>query len=157
MHQSFISYDDLWKVERKLYHQFLNSNIATKYEPYQTTETTKLLYDLLKDPSGFEKHVSRTTASLSASMTYGFRISTPESHVLRAMMNNAHGFFKLVHQYRFFDYYPILRGIAKILPLSLNSVAKKATQLYHAERTFFKRLYDEAIDRSAANPILPSQ
>lgn len=31
------SYDDLWKVERKLYHAFLNINTAQVYVPYQVS------------------------------------------------------------------------------------------------------------------------
>jgi hypothetical protein len=92
-YQHLNSYDDLWKIERKLYHQFLNSNIAAKYIPYQSVETRRLCYDLLKGPGRFEDHISRMTASLSASMTYGFRINSPEDPILQTLLDNAHGFF----------------------------------------------------------------
>jgi hypothetical protein len=61
-----------------------------------------------------------------------------------------------VHEYKVFDYFPMLRDIANLLPLALNPVAQKATQIYHAEKDFFQQLYSEARERSKSDTALPS-
>lgn len=102
------SYDDLWEVERKLYHMFLNSNIVSKYLPYQSLETKRLCLDLLESPESFVDHVGRTTTSISTSMTYGFRVDSASSPALTRLFENAHDFFKLLHGSQYLDWYPVL-------------------------------------------------
>ncbi|KAF5640801.1 oxidoreductase [Fusarium sp. NRRL 52700] len=93
-------YDALWKVERKLYHQFLNVTKAARYIPYQDIETKQLCYDLLNNPSDFEALISRSTTSLATSMTYGFRVVSLDNPVMRELFANTHGFFAMVTQTR---------------------------------------------------------
>ncbi|CZR65934.1 related to O-methylsterigmatocystin oxidoreductase [Phialocephala subalpina] len=134
-------YDDLWKVERKLYHNFLNINVAKKYHPYQSLEMTRLCVDLLQDPVNFFAHISRATSSIGSSMTYGFRLNSMEDHAIKELNRNTHGFFGLVLQSKFLDWYPIFRPLVKLLPIRLNPLAAKATDFYHRERTHFRKLY----------------
>ncbi|KAH8807482.1 putative cytochrome P450 oxidoreductase [Xylogone sp. PMI_703] len=150
------SYDDLWKVERKLYHMCLNSNVVAKYIPYQSLETKKLCYDLLEDPLSFVNHIGRTTTSIATSMTYGFRINSYDSPVLQKMFENAHGFFSLVHGSQYLDWFPVLKGVVKILPTSLNPFAVKASKIYHAEREHFRRLFEESKHRGEQPGSLPN-
>ncbi|KAF5653766.1 oxidoreductase [Fusarium sp. NRRL 25303] len=89
-------YDPLWKVERKLYHQFLNINRAARYAPYQDLETRQLCYDLLHQPGDFEALVTRATTSLATSMAYGFRVVSLGSPVMQELFTNTHGFFVMV-------------------------------------------------------------
>ena len=90
-------YDSLWKVERKLYHQFLNINKAARYVPYQDLETKQLLVDLLSNPKDFEDLITRTTLSAATSMAYGFRVLDPKSEVMQELFKNTHGFFVMVN------------------------------------------------------------
>ncbi|RFU29308.1 hypothetical protein B7463_g7033, partial [Scytalidium lignicola] len=149
-------YDNLWKIERKLYHMFLNSNVAAKYIPYQSLETKKLCFDLLEDPASFVNHIGRTTTSIATSMTYGFRVNSYDSPALQKLFENAHGFFKLIHGSQYLDWFPMLRGVVKLLPVSLNPFATKATRIYHAERKHFYNLFEEAKQRSEKPGPLPN-
>lgn len=44
-----------------------------------------------------------------------------------------------------FDYYPILKRIAKILPDALNPVAQKAREVYNDEKSFYMDLYKRTV------------
>ena len=150
-------YDALWKVERKLYHQFLNINKASRYVPYQDLETKQLMIDLLEKPKDFEDLITRTTLSVATSMTYGFRVLNPKSEVFQEMFRNTHGFFVMVNSSKLLDWYPELRPIVRSLPRWLYPLATKAKQIYHREKTQFRQLYEEAKQASARDDSLPSR
>lgn len=149
-------YDALWKVERKIYHQFLNINKASRYIPYQDLETKQLMVDLLEKPKDFEDLITRSTLSVATSMAYGFRVLNPKSEVFQEMFRNTHGFFVMVNSSKLLDWYPQLRPIVRALPQWLYPLATKAKQIYHREKTQFRQLYEEAKQASARDDSLPS-
>lgn len=149
-------YDDLWKVERKLYHQFLNSTKAARYIPYQDLETKQLCADLLDHPDDFEALITRTTLSAATSMTYGFRVTDPENPVMVELLRNAHGFFTMVHKSQLFDWYPQLRPIAKWLPSFVYPMYQNARGVFVRENKQFHDLLDEGGKSLAKENALPS-
>ncbi|KAH7012853.1 cytochrome P450 [Ilyonectria destructans] len=149
-------YDALWKVERKLYHQFLNINKAARYAPYQDLETRQLCYDLLSNPDDFENLITRSTLSVATSMAYGFRVLNTKSKVMQELLTNTHGFFVMVHNSRLLDWYTQLRPIARILPLWLNSVASKGKLVFRREKAQFRQLYEQARQESEVDGARPS-
>lgn len=150
-------YDALWKVERKLYHQFLNINKAARYVPYQDLETKQLLVDLLDNPNRFEDLITRTTLSVATSMAYGFRVLDPKSDVFQEMFKNTHGFFIMVSSSKLLDWYPQLRPIVRIFPLWLYPLANRAKQIYYRERAQFRQLFENAKHASLRDDSLPSK
>ncbi|KIX09210.1 uncharacterized protein Z518_00289 [Rhinocladiella mackenziei CBS 650.93] len=149
-------YDSLWKVERKLYHQFLNVNKAGRYVPYQDLETKQLIVDLLSNPHNFEDLITRTTLSVATSMAYGFRVADPKSEVMQELFSNAHGFFVMVNSSKLLDWYPQLRPIVQAMPTWLYPTARKAKQIFYRERDQFRRLYEQATRSSQMDDSLPS-
>ena len=149
------SYDDLWKVERKVYHSFLNINIAKKYAPYQDLETKQLCVDLLRDPDHWAELIARTTTSVATSMTYGFRVTDLKNPVMVEMYKNTHGFFRMVYTSKFLDWYPQLRPFVKLLPTWIFPLVRRATETYHRERAQFGQLYSDA-KRGQNSDSLPS-
>lgn len=147
-------YDALWRVERKVYHQFLSINKAARYVPYQDLETKQLLVDLLTNPSDFENLISRTTLSVSASMAYGFRILDPKSPVMQELFKNTHGFFVMVNSSKLLDWYPQLRPLVKMLPAWIYPLARKAREVYIREKTQFYTLYKEATTSNTSFPSI---
>ncbi|OAP61366.1 hypothetical protein AYL99_03569 [Fonsecaea erecta] len=133
-------YDDLWKVERKLYHQFLNSTKAARYVPYQDLETKQLCVDLLGRPEDFEALITRTTLSAAASMAYGFRVTDPKDPVMQELLHNAHGFFTMVHKSQLLDWYPQLRWVVRWLPPFLYPMYRDAKEIYRREKAQFHQL-----------------
>ncbi|KAH6668276.1 putative cytochrome P450 oxidoreductase [Halenospora varia] len=148
-------YDDLWKVERKLYHAFLNINTAQKYVPYQELETLQLCIDLIRDPENFVDHISRATGSIAASMTYGFRLPVAKDKLTQELLTNSHGFFNLIVGSQVLDWYKSLRPLVRLLPRSLNPLAIKARKAYKKECDTFTRCYIGTKEVSASESSLP--
>lgn len=149
-------YDSLWKVERKLYHQFLNINKAARYVPYQDLETKQLMIDLMSQPAQFEDLISRTTLSVATSMSHGFRVLDRKSKVMQELFTNTHGFFVMVNSSKLLDWYPQLRPLVSMLPAWVYPMAKTAKQIFYRERAQFRELYDSAIAASRSDTSLPS-
>ncbi|OAG35087.1 hypothetical protein AYO21_10760 [Fonsecaea monophora] len=149
-------YDSLWKVERKLYHQFLNINKAARYVPYQDLETKQMLVDLLSDPDDFENLITRTTLSMATSMAYGFRVLDPKSEVMQELFTNTHGFFVMVNQSKLLDWYPQLRPLVSAMPSWLYPMARKAKHVFYRERAQFRQLYEAAKRAAEGDNSLPS-
>ena len=150
-------YDDLWKVERKLYHQFLNSTKAARYTPYQNLETKQLCFDLLHHPDDFEALITRTTLSAAASMAYGFRVVDPESPVMKELLHNAHGFFTMVHKSQLFDWYPQLRPVVKWLPSFVYPMYRNAKEVFQREKAQFHGLMNDIRRTMAKENARPSR
>ena len=140
-------YDDLWKVERKLYHQFLGITKATRYTPYQDLESKKLCVDLVNDPTHFVQHITRMTTSIATSMAYGFRVLDVDSPVMKELFTNTHGFFAMVHHSKLLDWYPQLRPLVYIMPTWMYPLAKKAKEVYQREKKQFHQLFSDAKGR----------
>ena len=141
-------YDDVLRLERKLYHAALNMNTAQKYIPYQELETLKLCIDLLDKPCGFIEHISRTIGSVSASITYGFRLPETESPETKELMGNSHSFVRLVGKSQLLDMFPAVRPILDIIPRRWNTLAWEAVQAYKSERAVFYKYYNKAMKGS---------
>lgn len=150
-------YNDLWKLERKLYHQFLNINKVGRYTPYQDLETKQLCLDLLEDPDRFEAHITRMTTSLSASMAYGFRVSDLDNPVMKELVENSHVFFRLVYSSPFLDWYPQLRPLVRLFPSWIFPEIKTAKEYYRRERILFYELYQATVKAKIDEETLPSK
>lgn len=149
-------YDDLWKVERKLYHGFLNGTKASRYIPYPDLETKQLCFDLLQRPEDFEALITRTTLSAAASMAYGFRITDPKNPLMVELLRNAHGFFTMAHKSQLFDWYPQLRFAVKWLPPFAYPLYRNARNVFHREKTQFHDLLNEVRQKLEMGGTLPS-
>ncbi|KIX96716.1 uncharacterized protein Z520_07435 [Fonsecaea multimorphosa CBS 102226] len=149
-------YDDLWKVERKLYHQFLNSTKAARYTPYQDLETKQLCFDLLHRPQAFEGLITRTTLSAATSMAYGFRVTDPNNPIMKELLHNAHGFFTMVHKSQLLDWYPQLRPIVRWLPSFLYPMYRDAKEIFRREKAQFHQLLNDTRKKMAYENSLPS-
>ncbi|EXJ74999.1 uncharacterized protein A1O5_01695 [Cladophialophora psammophila CBS 110553] len=149
-------YDSLWKVERKLYHQFLNINKAGRYIPYQDLETKQLIVDLLENPANFEDLITRSTLSIATSMAYGFRVLDTKSEVMQELFKNTHGFFVMVNSSKLLDWYPQLRPLLRLMPSWLYPMAREAKQIFYREKTQFRQLYEDAKCASQMDNSLPS-
>ncbi|OCT50488.1 putative Cytochrome P450 oxidoreductase [Cladophialophora carrionii] len=149
-------YDDLWKVERKLYHGFMNSTKAARYAPYQDLETKQLCFDLLGRPEAFEALITRMTFSAATSMTYGFRVTDPQNPVMQELLKNAHGFLSMVHKSQLFDWYPQLRPIVKWVPSFMFLMYRDAREVFRREKIQFHQLLDDARRNMNDENALPS-
>lgn len=144
-HVLFRGYDDMWRLDRRLYHANLNMKAAQKYIPYQSVETLQLCVDLLDSPQLFFDHIRRTTTSVASSLSYGFRISTIESPVMAQMFKNSTFLFNLTARSKFLDWYPSLRPLFRLLPVRLRPLASESAVHLQDEKEHFAKLYNNAI------------
>jgi cytochrome P450 len=76
-----------WSVRRKLLHQALTPRALQFYKPVQEAESCRLCYHLLTAPESWEKSLDRLTASIVFSISYGHRIDSLSSPVIRQRMD----------------------------------------------------------------------
>lgn len=144
-HVIFRGHDDMWRLDRRLYHANLNINAAQRYIPYQLVETLQLCVDLLDSPERFFDHIKRTTSSVASSLSYGFRISSIDSPIMAQMFKNSTYLFKLSARSKFLDWYPSLRPLFRVVPTWLRPLAREAAMHLSEEKEHFGKLYHDAI------------
>ncbi|GIZ39957.1 hypothetical protein CKM354_000331600 [Cercospora kikuchii] len=134
-------YDELWRMERKLYHAQLNISVAKKYLLYQEVETHQMCTELLRDPVNFVQYIGRMTGSMASSIAYGFRLPDAQSPLAHELLENSHGFFHCVVQSQLLDWYPSLRPLVELVPRKWNPWAKSALEAYAKEKKTFAKAY----------------
>ncbi|KAL3494856.1 cytochrome P450 [Aspergillus germanicus] len=81
-----LEYNDRWRRGRKLMHRLTMASAATSYQPMQLLESTRMLYDLLRDPSQYELWFHRYASGLIFRIGYGKAIRTgKEEHAQRIL------------------------------------------------------------------------
>jgi cytochrome P450 len=83
-------YGKHWSVRRKLLHSALTPRALQLYKPVQEAESCRLCYQLLKAPQDWERLIDRLTASIVFSVSYGHRIDSLSSPVIRQRMSFMH-------------------------------------------------------------------
>lgn len=83
-------YGKEWSIRRKLLHQALTPKALRLYKPVQTAEASRLCYQLLDNPSNWDKLLERYTSSIVFSVAYGHRIDSLNADVI-------HQRFKFMH------------------------------------------------------------
>lgn len=138
-------YDDLWRIERKLYHMDLNLTVARKYLPYQELETLQMLTQINDDPENFVLHVGRMKGSMATSIAFGFRLPNTTDLLTHEMLENSPGFFHCVVKSQILDWYPSLKPFVNLIPRVMNPWAKEALAAYQDEKRVFERAYERGI------------
>ncbi|KAK7753351.1 hypothetical protein SLS62_004641 [Diatrype stigma] len=120
MHMLLRPYDERFRLHQRLETPVLNPRAASAYLPFQTLESSQLLFDLLSDSNdtGIDchPHLERTTASVIYALFYGYRLKTAFDPVLLAAhaVNHEFGQFAQVGAY-VVDFFPILNKLPKFL------------------------------------------
>lgn len=76
-------YGKEWSVRRKQLHIALTARALQNYKPVQTAEASRLCHQLLAAPQDWEALLDRYTSSIVFSVSYGHRIDSMESPVIR--------------------------------------------------------------------------
>ena len=83
-------YGKEWSTRRKLLHSALTPRALQNYIPVQEAEACRLCYQLLSQPDQWELCLDRMTASIVFSISYGHRIDSMDSPVIRQRMSFMH-------------------------------------------------------------------
>lgn len=80
-------YGKEWQTRRRMLHQGLNPSALRLYKPVQEAEAARLCAAILNQPSSYEGHIDRFTASVVFSIAYGHRIDSMDSKIIRQRLD----------------------------------------------------------------------
>ena len=80
-------YGKEWSLRRKLLHSALTPRALQHYKPVQDAESCRLCFSLLSHPQNWEGLLDKLTASIVFSISYGHRIDSLDSLVVRQRMD----------------------------------------------------------------------
>ncbi|KAK0664850.1 Cytochrome P450 monooxygenase yanC [Lasiodiplodia hormozganensis] len=110
-------YGPTWRMMRKMNHALLNVNAAKSYVPYQDLENKQMLVDLLETPDALLQHVRRYSASLTASIVFGWRAPSYGDARVNQFYEAFDKFVALAQTAgaALSDFYPIIRKLPTFL------------------------------------------
>ncbi|KAF2453855.1 cytochrome P450 [Lineolata rhizophorae] len=74
-----LPYNDVWRRIRRLMHHMTMASAATRYEPTQILESSRLLYDLVRDPARYETYLERYASGLIFRLAFGKVLSDQDA------------------------------------------------------------------------------
>ena len=83
-------YGKEWSLRRKLLHRALTPAALRTYKARQEAESSRLAYQVLHNPTNWEQAFERFTASIVFSISYGHRIDSLDSPVIRQRLEFMH-------------------------------------------------------------------
>ncbi|KAK5126620.1 hypothetical protein LTR85_009554 [Meristemomyces frigidus] len=136
----FYPHDNTFRQARKLMHLLCKESAATSYQPTQTLESTRLLYDLIRKPDDYEGWLMRYSSGLIFRLGFGKAMKDNNDPLLKRI-------FKVVHQVErvaspgayLVDTFPILMQ----LPDWLAPFKRELKGLHAEERDLFSTLLND--------------
>ncbi|KAJ3461119.1 hypothetical protein MRS44_011986 [Fusarium solani] len=148
-----LGYDERWRRGRKLMHQLTMTNMANSYQPSQSLESKRMLYDLIRDPSRYELWFERYAGGLIFRIGYGKTIVTGEEAHVRKALHVVHSVERIASPGSYLvDTIPVLQ----YLPEWMAPFKKEGRQLHEAELGFFRALINDVRAEIEANVAAPS-
>ena len=86
----FYPHDDTFRQSRKLMHRLCKESAAVSYQPTQTLESTRLLYDLIHKPEEYNGWLMRYSSSLIFRVGFGKSMKENNDPFLIQLFNEAH-------------------------------------------------------------------
>ena len=116
-------------------HHLLNVNTAKLYVPYQILENKQMLYDFLKQPEGFLKHIRRYSNALTTTIVFGWRTPTYEDAKMKQLFEGFNEFAEInqTGTAALIDFYPVIRRLTEyVLPTQ-----KHARAMHRKEKALY--------------------
>ncbi|PVH74397.1 cytochrome P450 [Cadophora sp. DSE1049] len=124
-----LPYSDRWRRVRKFMHQLTMPRVATTYEPSQSLESKRLVYNLLRDPTNIALHLQLYSGGLIFRIGYGKRLKSHDEPFLRRIIQVNHNLERIASPGSYLvDTIPLL----KHLPTWIAPFKQEAARL-HAE------------------------
>ena len=143
---------DRWRRGRKLMHRLTMAGAANSYQPMQSLESKRMLYDLIKTPSQYELWFERYAGGLIFRLGYGKAINTGEEEHVRKALHVVHTVERVASPG---SYLVDSLTLLKYLPDWLAPFKKEGRLLHDAELSFFRTLVSDVraeIDAGVAGP-----
>ncbi|KAK0122021.1 hypothetical protein ONS95_010286 [Cadophora gregata] len=134
-----LPYNDRWRRVRKFMHQLTMPRVAATYEPSQSLESKRLVYNLLRDPTNIALHLQLYSGGLIFRIGYGKRLKSHEEPYLRRIIQVNHNLERIASPGSYLvDTIPLL----KHLPTWLAPFKQEAARLHAKEVGLFRELID---------------
>jgi hypothetical protein len=118
-------------------HHLTMTQMANSYQPMQSLESKKLLYDLLQSPQNYDRHFERYSSGLIFRIGYGKTVDTGDEPYVRRILETTHTVERVASPGAYLvDTIPLL----KYLPDFLAPFKREAEILHHKELTLFRTL-----------------
>lgn len=144
----FLPYDTLWRKGRKLMHHLTMSSAATSYQPIQLEESARLLRDLIRDPTSYERYLERYAAGLIMRLAFGQTVYTGNEPSVRRILATVHTVERVASPGAYLvDSFPILM----YLPTFLAPFKKEGHALHAKELSLFRELQSDVQSRLEKN------
>ncbi|KAL2798859.1 cytochrome P450 [Aspergillus keveii] len=132
-----LDYNDRWRRGRKLMHRLTMASAATSYQPMQLLESTRMLYDLLRDPSQYELWFHRYASGLIFRIGYGKAIRTGKEEHAQRILEVVHTVERIASPGSYLvDSLPFL----KYLPEWMAPFKREGRRLHERELNLFRTL-----------------
>jgi hypothetical protein len=126
--------------------------MANSYQPSQSIELKRLLYDLIRDPPRYELWFERYAGGLIFRIGYGKTIMTGEEAHARKILDVVHSVERIASPGAYLvDTLPVLR----YLPEWLAPFRREGRQLHEAELNLFRTLIDDVRAEREAGATAP--
>lgn len=134
-------------------HQLTMEKMANSYQPSQSIESKRLLYDLIRDPTKYELWFERYAGGLIFRLGYGKTVVTGEEAHVRKALHVVHSVERIASPGSYLvDTIPILQ----YLPEWMAPFKKEGRQLHEAELKFFRALINDVRAEREADLAAPS-
>lgn len=121
-------------------HRLTMTNAANSYQPMQSFESKRMLYDLLRDPSQYELWFERYASGLIFRIGYGKSVSTGQEEHVRKALDIVHNVERIASPN---SYLVDSLTILKYLPKLLAPFKQEGERLHQAELQFFRTLISD--------------
>ena len=150
-------YGKEWSIRRKLLHSALTQRALQNYVPVQEAEACRLCYQLLSEPQKWEELLDWMTASIVFSISYGHRIDSMESPIIRQRMKIMHYNASLNVPGKFLaESFPILKHVPDFLAPWKREIKRKGKIEANANIKLVQFVKHEIEDSKRTGTPLPN-
>ncbi|KAF8242601.1 cytochrome P450 [Wilcoxina mikolae CBS 423.85] len=135
-----LPHNDVWRRGRKLMHTLAMPKMAASYEPAQSLESKKFLYDFFNSPADYQRHLERYSSGLIFRIGFGKTVATGHEAYVRRILGVAHTLERAASPGAYLcDSLPILQW----LPEFLAPFKKEGRRCHEEEISLFRELQDD--------------
>lgn len=153
LRESADRWKDHWRRVRKLMHRLTMPTAAASYEPAQSLESKRMLYNLLRNPSGYQEVFEQYSGGLIFRIGYGKPIITGSESQLRRILEVNHNLERIASPGAYLvDTIPALN----YLPDVLAPFKREGKRLHALELGLFRELLEDTRAAVRASTVAPS-
>ncbi|KAJ7123607.1 cytochrome P450 [Mycena epipterygia] len=143
----FSHYGDIWRRMRRAVHEGLHKTVVNKFHPIQAKEAILLTHHLLVNPSAWDSHFRRTSASVILSMVYDIPPLLSEHDPKITLINDfverlVHAAYPGTYLVEYFTW-------MRYFPTWLAKWKRDALEQHRVDNAMFEALFNEVVHRVA--------